>query len=651
MEEAILRKGDLKKFEKYIRKRGVEAILDEETFQLILSNTIYADFDVMGVWIQEVLKAKLWHRVTRATAASLQAAPFRMVKFERLTPKRLAKTVEAIIQNHQEKKSLAIRFWLPWIILYTEEVDPQYPDKLDDVVFCLFFYEALDFAFRAKASAQTFRHMFHTDRLKTQVRARYLRFCTYCIEHHLAKCGKIQFLGDAVCEISPILLAYRLGLPRLAVSIMTFMDDAYLAHIRAAFLEQAKASPGVQVPTYFFEAHARVTADDPRCRDVPAHVFTAGDVKALYDQRELIVYLANTARELFDPLDLLDFHDVTRDVLAPSSAANREWVRDTFVAHEPALRAWLDARPDRAVDAVVDLADLLPPTLVSPALLARVFYEVPFLAKLLPFVRAPFHVHPPALPSYLFFCLDCVCRDDVPALRGFLSMTRTLPRGWRAATSVKPKAGEVPLLGSPYARHWARFFDREVAKLLKSGGMSLAAWGTLCAHGFPSLLAPHIAGRKQRTTWDQFILGLRPFPRRAAFLEAFWQRCPLGTYAYGLSGRRARAGQAGWTPLMWVVALTPPSATDAAEVWRLAERWCPNYLSGGDLSASDLSGGDLSGGDLNGTGEGVVEGNGVNQEYGRPPLTALHLARDKARANRPIREGALEWLREHLSSS
>lgn len=612
MEEAILRSGNLKKFEKFIRKRGVEAILDEETFQLILSNTIYSDFDIMGMWIQEVLKAHLWHKVTRATASSLQAAPFRMVKFERLTPKRLTKTLEAIIQNHQEKKSLAIRYWLPWIILYTEEVDPKYPDKLDDVIFCLFFYEALDFAFRAKASAQTFRHMFHTDRLKTQVRARYLRFCNYCIENHLGKCGKIQYLGENVCEIAPIILAYNLGLPRLASSIMTFMDDEYLAHIRQTFLDQAMRNPSIQTPTYFFEAHEKKEGDD-RSRDVPAFTFTKEHVAKLYDQRELIVYLANTAKDLFDPIDLLDFHDVTRDVLIPSSKENEEWIRSTFCSVEEDLRTWLENHPERAIDVVVDLAEVLPPTLVSSRLLSRVFYEVPFLPKYLPFVKEPFHVHAPSLPSYLYFCLDCICRNDLQAFQTFLALTRSLPRGWRDVTSQKPKLKEIPLEGTPYDRHWARFFDRQIAKMLKENEISVEAWTLLCTHGFPSLLTPYLAHRKERTTWDEYLLGLKGLTNRVAFLNAFWCRYPLGTYPFGC--RSKRSNRTSWSPLMWIISFTPSYVEDAKEVWTLAEKWCPNFLY---------------------------------QIGGSEGMTALHLARDKTKMDRPIRDGAQEWLKERL---
>jgi len=590
MEEAIIRDGNLKKFNKLIRKRGIEAILDEHTFQLILSNSIYSNFDMMGTWIQEVLKAGLWDRLKPGTGQSLQAAPFRTIKLDqmKMTPKRMTKTIEAIIADHKCRRTTAIRYWLPWFILYTEKVDPKFADKLEDTVFCLLFYEALDFAFRAKASAQTFRHMFHNDRLTIQVRARYLRYCTYCITHHPAKVGKIQFMGEVVCEIAPILLAYNLNLPALATSIMTYMDDDYLAHIRSAFMEHVKE--GMEdVPAYLFEAHPGFP-DDDHSRDVPAYVFSLEEMPYLYTQKALITYV-----EAHQP-DLLLVEDLLTNHLAASMNLKRETLQ-RVLADGHKVWAWCAAHPIEEVDAVVDLAPYLP-TPIPPTIMAQVLFEVPFSDDLID--RAPlFHVHPEALGSFLFYVLDLCVRPDPERLARLFDLTLSLPTAYGKDASTKPKTWRTvtssiqderdPPTLPPYTfsfeRAWARFFDRELLKLLRAGKVSVEVWTLLCEKGPASLMTWRPCHTSNGLGWDYWLLKTQKRP--LDYLEPFWQRWPLGTF--GRPERKRYTGQKRqeWNPLMWVISQTPVGCLEAGEVWDAARRYSPSFLHG-DLLTNPL---------------------------------------------------------------
>jgi hypothetical protein len=604
MEESIIRDGNLKKFHKLIRKKGIDAILDEQTFQLILSSSLYSNYDMMGTWIQEVLKADLWHRLNPGTGTSLQAAPFRTLKVDqvKLTPKRMAKTIEAIIDDHQRRKTTAIRYWLPWFILYTEKVDPRFADKLDDTVFCLLFYEALDFAFRAKASAQTFRHMFHNDRLTLQVRARYLRYCTYCIENHLAKVGKIQFMGEVVCEIAPILLAYNLKLEKLAASIMSYMDAPYLAHIRQAFMEHIRG--GMEdVPLYLFRGHPGFEEEE-HSSDVPAYVFSSEEMPYLYGQKALLSWIEGHQPELILVEDILANHwDASKNLQG-------ETLTRVLGENRDKVWAWCAANPLDEVDAVVDLAPFLP-TPVPPALMNQVLFEVPFSDDLMA-IAPPFHVHPEALGSYLFYLLDLCVRPDPPRLKHLLASTLSLPtvylsdtrvETWRSLTRNIQDERNQPILSSyshAFERAWARFFDREILKLLRKGVLTPEIWSILMTHGPPSLFGPRPSHTSNGFAWDYHLLHLRghlPEEKRESFrarpfLAAFWQRVPPGTFTYPSSKKAyAKHGRGGWSPLTWIIAQTPRGCEEANEIWREAQRYSPSWLHGygaGDASVYPL---------------------------------------------------------------
>lgn len=586
MEESIIRDGNLKKFNKLIRKRGIEAILDEDTFQLTLASSLYSNYDMMGTWIQEVLKAGLWDRLKPGTGSSLQAAPFRTLKVDqlKLTPKRMAKTIDAIIEDHMKRKTTAIRYWLPWFILYTEKVDPKFADRLDDTVFCLLFYEALDFAFRAKASAQNFRHMFHNDRLTIQVRARYLRYCTYCIENHPAKVGKIQFMGEVICEIAPILLAYNLKLERLAVSIMTYMDGPYLAHIRQAFMDHVRE--GMEdIPLYLFRDHpgfGSVEDGEELSSDVPAYIFSLEEMPYLYGQKALIGWIEEHQPDLIVAEDVLACHHQA------SQNLKGDTLREVLGRDASRLWAWCEANPMSEIDAIVDLAPFLP-TPVPPLLMAQVLFEVPFSDPLLA-IAPPFHVHPEALGSYLYYILDLCVRPDPARLAHLFSLTLSLPTSyanskvqtWRSLTSaILDERKEVRL--EPYdfvfERAWARFFDREILKLLRTKVMSPEVWSVLVSLSPPSLLAPRPAHTKDKT-WDYFLLKLG---NPLAYLQPFWKRFPPGTFG----PYHVTKGKTSWSPLMAIIAQTPQGSEEAKEIWTEAQLYSPSVTAGYDESLLD----------------------------------------------------------------
>jgi len=596
MEESIIRDGNLKKFNKLIRKRGIEAILDEHTFQLILSSSLYSNYDMMGTWIQEVLKGGLWDKLKPGTAQSLQAAPFRTLKVDqvKMTPKRMTKTIEAIIEDHMKRKTTAIRYWLPWFILYTEKVDPTFADKLDDTVFCLLFYEALDFAFRAKSSAQTFRHMFHNDRLTIQVRGRYLRYCTYCIENHLAKVGKIQFMGEVVCEIAPILLAYNLKLEKLAASIMTYMDDGYLAHIRSAFMDHIRE--GMEdIPLYLFRDHPRFGSvkdgGEELSRDVPPYIFSSEEMPFLYRQKALMGWI-----EVHQP-DLIVVEDVLVNHWDAARNLSGDTLRRVLGDHHERVWAWCDANPIDEVDAVVDLAPFLPTPVPSP-LMAQVLFEVPFSDSLLA-IAPSFHVHPEALGSYLFYILDLCVRPDATRLSHLLASTLTLPcvktnedasiKTWRTATrTIRDERSPATL--EPYThvfeRTWARFFDREILKLLRKGLLTHDLWSILVTKAPPTLLDAKPCHTSNGLGWDYQILHAKAIKDPLAYLKPFWERFPPGSFA--LPSRKCHKSQKRehWSPLMWIIAQTPKGCPQAAAIWTEAQRYSPSITANFSSKAS-----------------------------------------------------------------
>ncbi len=537
MEDAILRTGDLKRFHKFVRKKGVEAILDEDTFQLVLANPIYSDFDMIGAWLSEVIKAGRWEEIRPSVRKSVQGAPFRLVTFERLTPKRLMKTIDLILG---EAKGLTLRHWLPWIILCREKCEKWSLKTLDDAVFTLLFYEALDFAFRAKGdNTNNFQHMFHTGALTLKVRTRYLAYCQDCLAADPVRCGQIQLLGEGICEVAPFMLAYQLDLEVLAIAIMSFMDDPYLAYIRQTFLGQIhEATCEVTFPRYLFDAHPAL--DHPLARGVPLYTFRPEEMEGVFRQKEILDLILETQPEV------IRIEEVFEDVVDASLNLPQSLLSKLCGDNVDYISGWLEDHPRERADVVALLAKSLTKEMIPPSLIPSILFHVPLGDDLLNLLSHGFHVHPPMVEWYLLYLLDLCVRGQTEKLKRVFSLTLSFPHDSLLTEQLS-------------------FFDKEIFKGLAKGLWTPPVWTELCRSGLLRQFPRCRTLSKRPRTWDRIILKTQR--EVVGFLTPLWA-C-VGPIVGEIKGTNF---------LMRVIQWTGKGLQDVEDLWALAEGYSPNYL-------------------------------------------------------------------------
>lgn len=571
MEDVILRTGDLKRFYKFVRKNGADSILDEDTFQLVLSSSMYSDFDMIGAWIIKVFEFNKWDEVRPSVKTAIQSAPFRLVSCERLTQKRLAKTVELILSK---VKGLSIRYWLPWIIFCCEKVEKWDIDLLDDVTFCILFHEALDFAYRAKgASTASFQHMFHTDSLTLRVRARYLQFCKDCMAHDLWKCGQVQLLGNDFCEIAPFVLAHHLNVPELAISIMTYMDRSYLDHIRGVFIDQiANGTGDTLYPRYIFDKHDGLKPkNEDKLKDgevnpshsIPCHRWKKDDMVGMFYQKEILNLILETQPEVIEYDDVLEeAYDAAKNLPLP-------FLKNLLKKNGTKVKAWLEEEDhkDMSNSIISSLAQALPPSAISHDTLVSVLFRVPLSDHLLALIREPIHIHDEMLNWYLLYLLDICSRGDEEKVRKLLEMTLTLPLS--STQKIKSSYG---------------FFDHEIYKMLKSQTLSPNIWTLLTS--VSDLLTLFPRGRTKATrvskrpiSWDRILLKTQNVV--APYLKSTWE----------CLGHLSKVKDSDSTNFLGrIIQWTGKQVKDSSDVWGLAETYSPNYLfSRGDFTPLSMA--------------------------------------------------------------
>lgn len=613
MEDRIIATGDLTRFNKLVRKKGIKTITEYETFQLRFANSSYDRFDLLAEWICKLVSAGMWDNLKNSTRISVQAAPFRPIKDIKIKPSRLSKLVNVLLQEHAKKHTTMICQWLPWFILYTEKVNKKFADSLDDAVFCLLFYEALDFAFRAKGvNAARFNHMFNTDTMTIVVRSRYLAYCTYCIENHPSKVGKIQFMENMsnedgkLCAIPPILLACHLGQETLAVSIMTYMDDSYLENLRLNFIDNI-AKGANNAPRYIFSDH-KGFPDEKFSRDVHAYVFSYDEVHAMYKHRDIIRFISERQPDLITVEDLLLHHKYTSEYL------DGDFLRGVLARDPVRVWKWFEKNPADEACAVSCLAEYMP-TPFPRDVLSRVLFEFPVRSKYMRLAES-FHVHPESVYSYLLYVLDLCASNDYRRLSDVFSKTKSLPcmfypetmkySTWRSVTSrrarnlVFDKDCEDSVCYTKHAttattparieNKWvlqlydnyefekalAVFFDKGIYKLLKKRIINEETWRVLCVESPPTLLH-YKPSYKRRVTWDVVLMKTQKEPWR--YVSNFWKRFPLGSYPHSAKKGRKREITNNWNFLACVFASSstvPP--VQAAKVWDIALLYSPDMF-------------------------------------------------------------------------
>ena len=303
MEVHLLRSGNIKRLQKYIRKNGAEKVIDEDYLN-VLSNSLYGDFDLMGEWIQAVLNADVWNKIEPKYQIAIQGAPFRIIDSERVTPKRLVKTTRTIVGHTQGKD---IQGWLPWIIFTQEKTNEDVFEGLSDNTFAYLFYESMDFAHRASGVSYSFREqMFESNRILLTARKRYRDYCLQAMEKHLWKCALIQNIKD-VGEIPPFMLVHRLGFDKLGEALVTVMDYDYLESVRDAYLSQLYEGMK-DIPVYIYKKQ-EANPDCKGSKDVDAYTFTEADVPYLFECPSLIQYVSTRQPELFSVVTLFQMRD------------------------------------------------------------------------------------------------------------------------------------------------------------------------------------------------------------------------------------------------------------------------------------------------------------------------------------------------------
>ena len=613
MENRIIATGDLTRFNKLVRKKGINSITEYETFQVRFANSSYDRFDLLTEWICRIVSAGLWENLKSSTRISVQAAPFRSVKDIKIKPNRLSKLVSILLKDHAQKRTTSICQWLPWFILYTEKVDKRFADQLDDAVFCLLFYEALDFAFRAEGvNAARFNHMFNTDNMTIVVRSRYLAYCTYCIDNHPSKVGKIQFMenmtydGEGLCEIPPILLACHLGQETLASSIMTYMDDDYLANLRLNFLDSI-AKGASKAPLYIFTEHKKFL-NEKSSRDVKAYEFSRDEVCILYKHRDIIRFVAERQPDLITAEDLLFHYKIASENL------EGDFVRRVLAREPNHVWNWLKEHPIDEGGSVACLAEYMPTPFPSDVL-SRVLFEFPIRMKYIRLAKS-FHVHPESVYSYLLYILELCASNDHLNLLELFSKTKSLPctfysgnmaySTWRSVTSRRPRnlvinkdkedaiidnknttntntslRNENKWVLKMYDNHefekaLAVFFDKSIYKLLKKEIIKEETWRVLCIHSPPTILH-YKPSYKRRITWDVILMKTQKEPSR--YVTHFWKRFPLGSYPHSAMKGRKRNITKYWNPLACVFASSSGIHVEqAAKIWDIALTYSPDMF-------------------------------------------------------------------------
>lgn len=483
MEVHLLRSGNIKRLQKYIRKKGVEKVIEEDYLN-VLSNSLYGDFDLMGEWLQSVLNGNVWEKVDPKYQVAIQGAPFRIIDSERVTPKRLIKTMHTIIEHSKDRN---IQGWLPWIIFTQEKTDEDVFESMGEDMFAYLFYESMDFAHRASGVKYSFREqMFESDRILLTARARYREYCLQALEKHLWKCTRIQNISD-IGEIPPFMLVHRLGFDKLGEALVTVMDDEYLASVRDAYLSQLYEGMK-EIPIYIYKAQ-KGNEEYEHSHDIEAYTFHEDDVPYLFDCPELVRHVSQVQPELFSIVTLFQMKE-------KGLALEEEFQKTLIEEGEEKIEEYWNLDSVFVVENAHHYGHLLGDR-IRIDIFQSVLYEYGFDQKLIDATTHPFYVFDSMVSGFITFLLrqkefDTLC-------------SRVLD--WRTGSKERQM-----------------IIDRQVFNRIRKGELTPENFGALCKHGFiqPKPCVKTI--RKTYKTWDYLFSYIckDPYP----YLEHYWGQHP-----------------------------------------------------------------------------------------------------------------------------
>jgi hypothetical protein len=130
-----------------------------------------------------------------------------------------------------------------------------------------------------------------------------------------------------------------------------------------------------------------------------------------------------------------------------------------------------------------------------------------------------------------------------------------------------------------FERAWARFFDREILKLLRKGVMTPDLWSILMTKAPPTLLDAKPCHTSNGLGWDYQLMHAKAIKDPLAYLKPFWVRFPPGSFALPSRRRHKKQTREKWSPLMWIISQTPAGCPQAAEIWTEAQRYSPSITT------------------------------------------------------------------------
>lgn len=483
MDVHLLRSGNIKRLQKYIRKHGAKKIIDEDYLN-VLSNSLYGDFDLMGEWLQAVLNAGVWDNIEPKYQIAIQGAPFRIIDSERVTPKRLIKTMHTIVTYSRGKN---IQGWLPWIIFTQEKTNEDVFESLDEDMFAYLFYESMDFAHRAAGVKYSFREqMFESNRILLTARARYKEYCLQAMDKHLWRCTRIQNIQD-IGEIPPFMLVHRLGFDTLGEALVTVMDVEYLDSVRDAYLSQLYDGMK-EIPVYVYKSHD-AHKDCQESKSVEAYVFSKDDVHYIFESPDLVRYVSTTQPELFSVVTLFQMRE-------KGLVLDEEFQHRLIDVEREKIKEYWESDSVFMTDNAHHYGHLIGDD-IRIDVFQSVLYEYGFDEKLMNATTHPFYI--------------------------FDSMVKGAIEYLFKLETFEPFCSRI-LDWDVGSKERQMIIDRQVFNRVRKGTLSADNFGALCKHGIIKDKPCIKTIRKTYKSWDYLFAHIckDPYP----YLEFYWAKYP-----------------------------------------------------------------------------------------------------------------------------